>query len=182
MVLRDNYLGSFTHFQTLSEYLDKRKRGRSIGDPLGLKYRPGKVSAFFLSKSLSTSHFLQSNMLQVEMAFRAISSKIILPIDLVGGAVQKHSAKIDFPDESRCICMTIPEIQLQFRMHDYYMGEFLRTNLSSFGAQYYLIFPLEMSLNIDTISGSILNGSRSSVSEQKRCFIIDGMFDCSGGH
>ncbi|KAF8135489.1 hypothetical protein EV363DRAFT_1395990 [Boletus edulis] len=29
MVLRDNYLGSFTHFSTLTEYLEKRSKGRS---------------------------------------------------------------------------------------------------------------------------------------------------------
>ena len=44
MALKDNYFGSFTHFQTLSEYLDKRKRGEPIGDPILLKYRAGKVS------------------------------------------------------------------------------------------------------------------------------------------
>lgn len=43
MVLRDNYLGSFTHFQTLYEYLDKRRRNLPVGDPLILKYRPGHV-------------------------------------------------------------------------------------------------------------------------------------------
>ena len=43
MVLRDNYLGSFTHFQTLYEYLEKRKEKLPLGDPIWLKYRPGKV-------------------------------------------------------------------------------------------------------------------------------------------
>jgi hypothetical protein len=43
MVLRDNYLGSFTHFQTLYEYLEKRKEKLPPGDPIWLKYRPGKV-------------------------------------------------------------------------------------------------------------------------------------------
>lgn len=48
MVLRDNYLGSFTHFQTLAEYLDKRNRNLPVGDPVQLKYRPGKVYKFIL--------------------------------------------------------------------------------------------------------------------------------------
>jgi hypothetical protein len=43
MVLRDNYLGSFTHFQTLYEYLEKQKEKLPLGDPIWLKYRPGKV-------------------------------------------------------------------------------------------------------------------------------------------
>jgi hypothetical protein len=44
MVLRDNYFGSFTHFSTLVEYLEKRSRFKLIGDPLEMKHRPGKVS------------------------------------------------------------------------------------------------------------------------------------------
>jgi hypothetical protein len=45
MVLRDNYFGSFTHFSTLNEYLEKRKKGLPVGDPIAQKYRPGKVSS-----------------------------------------------------------------------------------------------------------------------------------------
>lgn len=45
MVLRDNYLGSFTNFSTLFEYIDKRKKNIPVGDPINLKYREGKVSA-----------------------------------------------------------------------------------------------------------------------------------------
>lgn len=44
MVLRDNYFGSFTHFSTLVEYLDKRNKFVLSGDPLEMKYRPNKVS------------------------------------------------------------------------------------------------------------------------------------------
>ncbi len=44
MVLRDNYLGSFTSFSTLYEYIDKRRRDIPMGDPINLKYREGKVS------------------------------------------------------------------------------------------------------------------------------------------
>ncbi len=44
LILRDNYIGSFTHFQTLSEYLDKRNQKLPVGDPIKLSYRPGKVS------------------------------------------------------------------------------------------------------------------------------------------
>jgi hypothetical protein len=45
MVLRDNYFGSFTHFSTLVEYLDKRSKFPLSGDPLEMKHRPNKVGA-----------------------------------------------------------------------------------------------------------------------------------------
>lgn len=44
MVLRDNYFGSFTHFSTLNEYLEKKDRGYPLGDPISLQYREGSVS------------------------------------------------------------------------------------------------------------------------------------------
>lgn len=47
MILRDNYLGSFTHFSTLYEYLEKKRRGLPIGDPIMAKYREGKVGLFY---------------------------------------------------------------------------------------------------------------------------------------
>lgn len=43
MTLQQNYLGSFTTFSTLTEYVDKFKKGAPRGDPIELKYRPGKV-------------------------------------------------------------------------------------------------------------------------------------------
>lgn len=47
MILRDNYFGSFTHFSTLFEYLDKRRRGLPAGDPIIQKYREGTVGRIF---------------------------------------------------------------------------------------------------------------------------------------
>jgi hypothetical protein len=44
MVLRENYFGGFTHFQTLGEHLSKRQRNIPTGDPVTLKFRPGSVS------------------------------------------------------------------------------------------------------------------------------------------
>jgi len=54
MVLRDNYLGNFTHFSTLVEYLEKRSMSAFGGDPLEMKYQPKKVSkpAFCLDIAL----------------------------------------------------------------------------------------------------------------------------------
>jgi hypothetical protein len=51
MVLRDNYLGGFTHYQTLSEFLDKLKRNRPVGDPMELQYRPGSVSRYVSNRA-----------------------------------------------------------------------------------------------------------------------------------
>lgn len=55
MVLKDNYFGSFTHFSTLNEYLDKKRKKSHVGDPITLKYRPGKVRAL----DHASYHFLQ---------------------------------------------------------------------------------------------------------------------------
>lgn len=46
MVLRENYFGTFTQYSTTREYLDKLGRNKPVGDPLDLKYRPGKVGAY----------------------------------------------------------------------------------------------------------------------------------------
>lgn len=42
MIFQQNYFGTFTHFSTLGEYLQKRAEGQ-IGDPIDLTYRPGMV-------------------------------------------------------------------------------------------------------------------------------------------
>ncbi len=49
MILRDNYFGSFTHFSTLNEYLQKRGRGQPLGDPITLQYREGSVRCAIIS-------------------------------------------------------------------------------------------------------------------------------------
>ncbi|EEB93005.1 hypothetical protein MPER_08398, partial [Moniliophthora perniciosa FA553] len=41
MILKDNLFGSFTHFSTLYEYLERRARGLTAGDPVLQKYREG---------------------------------------------------------------------------------------------------------------------------------------------
>ena len=33
MVLKDNYFGSFTHYSTLAEFLEKQKAGGAFGGP-----------------------------------------------------------------------------------------------------------------------------------------------------
>ncbi|TFK44762.1 hypothetical protein BDQ12DRAFT_730786 [Crucibulum laeve] len=145
MVLRDNYLGSFTHFSTLYEYLDKRKRGIPVGDPISSKYREGK-----------------SNMMQTEMSVNVEQGTIIMPASLVGyEAPNADQRKQSSLRTGACVIFSVPELQLQLRMHDYYM---------------------EMSLNIDTARGHIELDypERVTYSRSKRCvpkeiFMIDGV-------
>jgi len=106
MVLRENYIGSFTHFSTLNEYLDKRRRGLPIGDPIVEKYRPGKVS--FISPSVMVSKPPQTNVLQVELELSLSNGRLILP-----AGYNSFGARIS---------VAVHEIQLQFRLHDYFMG------------------------------------------------------------
>lgn len=57
MILRNNYFGSFTHFSTLYEYLEKRRLGQPLGDPVDLQYREGSVSIFCVNLNPLSSYF-----------------------------------------------------------------------------------------------------------------------------
>lgn len=126
MVLRDNYLGSFTHFSTLYEYLDKHRRGIPPGDPVIEKYRPGKVGTDKLvAIVLPLISRVQSNILQVEMGVILDKGVMILPAGLPGyetSSLGQHEAHGN-TGIGACLWLSIPELQLQFRMHDYYMGK-----------------------------------------------------------
>lgn len=56
MILRDNYFGTFTHFSTLIEYLQKHRAGRPVGDPIDLQYRAGTVSYSFRRAYCTETH------------------------------------------------------------------------------------------------------------------------------
>ncbi|KAF8070507.1 hypothetical protein FPV67DRAFT_1756074, partial [Lyophyllum atratum] len=144
MVLRDNYLGSFTHFSTLYEYLDRRKRNQPLGDPVLSKYRPGKA-----------------NMLQVEIQLFVEHGTIIMPTGLLGCSSAPAANGGRDAGIGDCLIVTIPELQLQFRMHDHYM---------------------EMSLNVGAISGGLITNYPEEVTyrkpvlrEVKDIFQIDGL-------
>jgi hypothetical protein len=127
MVMRDNYLGSFTHFSTLLEYLDKRKRG-ILGDPLALKYREGKVSARFRSLkcfAIATNDVLgqQSNVLQVEITVAVENGLMLLPAGLPGYETSNVEREPDDAGVGTCVMLRMPAIQLHFRMNDYFMGD-----------------------------------------------------------
>ncbi|KAH7874742.1 uncharacterized protein C8R40DRAFT_1171340 [Lentinula edodes] len=109
MILRDNYLGSFTHFSTLYEYLRKQKRGAPLGDPV-------------------------NNMMQVELGINVLDGFIVLPVGLPGYEIGLDMPAAPPNSIGRCVVITMPELNLQLRLHDLYM---------------------EMTLNIGTISSSI---------------------------
>ncbi|KAI0058067.1 hypothetical protein BV25DRAFT_1994498 [Artomyces pyxidatus] len=105
MILRDNYFGSFTHFSTLREYLEKRRTG-SVGDPIELSYRRG-----------------HSNVLQVELQLTINRGLIILPAGLPG-----YETYLPLPgqppedvDLGGCAVLALPELDVQLRTHDYGM-------------------------------------------------------------
>ncbi|KAF7376210.1 hypothetical protein MSAN_00036100 [Mycena sanguinolenta] len=113
MILQTNYFGSFTTFSTLFEYLEKRKKGVH-GDPVLQQYRPG-----------------QSNKLQVDLDVDLQNGLMVIPAGLPGyeGPVREHNAGI-----GSCLLLDIPELQVHFRLHDFFM---------------------ELSLNMGTITGWI---------------------------
>lgn len=126
MSLRDNYLGSFTHFQTLAEYLDKRRNNLPIGDPITQKYRAGKVREFGEFKSSLTLH-AQANMLQSEVTLRILNAEVWMPLCFIGAdnsnrTLQPSELRATSKTKNNFIVLSVPEIQLQLRLHDYYMG------------------------------------------------------------
>ncbi|RDB25364.1 Protein CSF1 [Hypsizygus marmoreus] len=143
LVLRDNYLGSFTHFSTLYEYLDRRKRNLPPGDPIMSKYRPGKA-----------------NVLQVDLQVFTENGTIIMPAGLPGYESTNVNGASDIGIGTSLV-ISIPEIQLQLRIHDYYM---------------------EMSLNVGVITGGVVSQYpetvtyiKSALQETKEIFVIDGL-------
>ncbi|KAI0663325.1 hypothetical protein C8Q70DRAFT_1102776 [Cubamyces menziesii] len=105
MILRDNYFGSFTHFSTLTEYLEKRKRGQPLGDPINLSYREG-----------------QSNAMQVTLGLEVDNGLMILPAGYHGYEKYNQEHAQNSPEDlGPCLMLSLPMLQLQLRTNDYYM-------------------------------------------------------------
>ncbi|KAF9227418.1 hypothetical protein BS17DRAFT_747957 [Gyrodon lividus] len=140
MVLRDNYFGSFTHFSTLTEYLDKRSRSE-VGDPIEKKWRPDK-----------------SNMLQVEISLMIQHGSLLFPAGLPG--YEKYNSVTAANDIGASLLLEFPEMQLEFRLHDYFM---------------------EMSLNAGELGGCIMETCsediffRDGYRRFKETLVIDGV-------
>ena len=63
-------------------------------------------------------------MLQVEIAMNLTNGRILLPAGLPGYE-RVNPAQYETPSNvgvGACVILTLPELQLQFRLHDYYMG------------------------------------------------------------
>ncbi|KAI0342100.1 hypothetical protein BDW22DRAFT_1358216 [Trametopsis cervina] len=143
MSLRNNYFGSFTHFSTLYEYLQKRDARQPLGDPVDLQYREGG-----------------SNTLQVELGLSLNKGLIVAPAGLRGYEVDAKGTA-DSNDIGRCTMLSLPELQLQLRSHDYYM---------------------EMSLNVDCIAitthphcAEDLRAAWATQRNAKEVIMIDGL-------
>jgi hypothetical protein len=121
MVLRDNYFGTFTHFSTLSEYLDKKRKGLPVGDPIAEKYRPGMVSERLIS--LVAAKYSQMNVLQIELDFSIDNGSLIFPAGLPG--YEKAHPVVSGRDVGAHVALAIPEVQVYLRSHDYFMGKSL---------------------------------------------------------
>ncbi|KAJ3553006.1 hypothetical protein NM688_g3848 [Phlebia brevispora] len=103
MILRNNYFGAFTHFSTLYEYLQRRRLGLSLGDPVDLQYREGS-----------------SNALQVHLGVMIDTGLIIMPAGLRG--YERDYAEIAGDNDiGTCVMLSFPEFQLYLRTHDYFM-------------------------------------------------------------
>ncbi|KZT28945.1 hypothetical protein NEOLEDRAFT_1057065 [Neolentinus lepideus HHB14362 ss-1] len=114
MILRDNYFGTFTHFSTVYEYLDKKKKGLPVGDPIEKQYRKGK-----------------SNTLQVELQLGVDHGTIVVPAGLPG--YESYALAIDNSSQGRglgsCIVLNIPSLQVQMRTHDFFMEMSMNVNV-----------------------------------------------------
>ncbi|KIL66260.1 hypothetical protein M378DRAFT_192008 [Amanita muscaria Koide BX008] len=114
MVLKDDYFGSFTHFSTLSELLKRQQNGLTFGDPILLKYRPGKA-----------------NMLQVTLAVDVTTGTIIIPAGLPGHESASDWDKAGGHGIGACLSVSVPELQLYLRLHDHFMEMTLNTDTIS---------------------------------------------------
>ncbi|KAF7288717.1 hypothetical protein HMN09_01377700 [Mycena chlorophos] len=105
MILQANYFGSFTTFSTLYEYLEKRKQGIQ-GDPVMLQYREG-----------------QRNMMEVDLDLDLQKGTLVLPAGLPGyeGSESLREQTIMGGDIGSALVLDVPELQVHFRLHDYYM-------------------------------------------------------------
>ncbi len=66
-------------------------------------------------------------MLEVEISVRSERPTILLPTSLIGSSAHGFN---DLNAFAKAVSLTIPEIQLQLRLHDYYMGTFLNWSVT----------------------------------------------------
>ncbi|KAG7098617.1 hypothetical protein E1B28_000539 [Marasmius oreades] len=105
MIVRENYFGSFTHFSTLYEYLERRERGLPPGDPVNQKYRYGKA-----------------NMLHTDLSVVVQNGKVLLPAGLPGHEISRtHDGVESFSRLGPTVVLGFPELKVHLRTHDHGM-------------------------------------------------------------
>ena len=64
-------------------------------------------------------------MLQVQLSLHAQRVTVLTPMGLMGHAtwITSEPQPFDHRPVKDCFTYTVPEVQFQFRMHDYYMGK-----------------------------------------------------------
>lgn len=63
-------------------------------------------------------------MLEVQLLLRATNAQVVQPVALIGpSSITQGPSRTNTPAESHNhVILSVLEIQLQLRMHDYYMG------------------------------------------------------------
>jgi hypothetical protein len=65
----------------------------------------------------------QANILQVEVDVSLTNGVLVLPVGLLGYETSNSGQVSD--SIGTCVSFVIPELQVQFRLHDYFMGKSL---------------------------------------------------------
>ncbi|KAI0633565.1 hypothetical protein C8Q77DRAFT_1157760 [Trametes polyzona] len=146
MILRDNYFGTFTHFSTLTEYLNKRKEGQPVGDPIHLQYREG-----------------QSNAMQVALELEVDNGLLVLPAGYPGYEKYSSEQEQTSPEDlGPCLLLSLPTLQVHLRTNDYYME--MSLNVDTIGGRI-----SEHCYNDSILSASTRNDNR------REKIVIDGL-------
>ncbi|GAA5906531.1 hypothetical protein JCM8208_000472 [Rhodotorula glutinis] len=83
--LKENYFGSFTHYVTFDEY--KRRHSSNLqGDPLELKYRPGKTDV----SEVSVQYELENGLLLLPQEIYDCSKAIVLALPQLSVDLRNH--------------------------------------------------------------------------------------------
>ncbi|GAA5841695.1 hypothetical protein JCM9279_000733 [Rhodotorula babjevae] len=83
--LKENYFGSFTHYVTFDEY--KRRHSNNLqGDPLELKYRPGKTDV----SEVSVQYELENGLLLLPQEIYDCSKAIVLALPQLSVDLRNH--------------------------------------------------------------------------------------------
>jgi len=120
----------------MNEYLDKKNKGL-VGDPVEEKHRTRLVSliGIIAKHPLTPNPAIQSNVFEVSVNLFAQDITVTLPQEIY--------------DWKNAVAASIPELQLNLRLHDYFMGLSYSSTQTMWA---YVNLITEMSLNIPPIT------------------------------